>query len=252
MGIVHTLIGARPPARADGEPFVSVTIREASAEAGPFTDLTTIALDPIDADPGDPQDRDFTFESDLAQAWFRLIFTDTDGDTSPPSDPVFDDAEDTATPWAPTVEEVAALIRARTKVAGGVELGTFRDPQADPRVAGTRPTASEVRHLISQAVRRVQSELGGADPCSRELREDARGLAAIRAAMMVEQSYYPEQTTAAGSSFQSLRALWRDDIGTLRKAVDEECGSGSAGPGDATPRARFDDAPLIGRSFPRW
>lgn len=174
-------------------------------------------------------------------------------------------ADDDPTPsWRPAVADVAALIRARTKIPGGVEAGTFQDervadPDADPPVTAqraTRPNATEVEALIDQACRRVASRIGGPTICSdaSDLEDDAKSAAAMYAAMLVEQSYWPEQTTAAGSSFQSLRSLWADTIKDLAEGVESRCGTGTGGDGVAStePSSYFDDAQLIGRSGPCW
>lgn len=154
--------------------------------------------------------------------------------------------------WTPSVADVAALLQARTKVPGDKWIGTFQDadPDADPPLAATRPNATEVTALITMAVRRVSSAIG-TDPCTEELSNDAGSMAAIYAAMLIEQSYYPEQTQNAGSSFQSLRSLWNDGITTLVEAVSEQCGTGT-GEGALRPKASFDDHALIGRSGPVW
>jgi hypothetical protein len=148
--------------------------------------------------------------------------------------------------WTPTEADVAAYIRARTKIPGGEEAGTFTEE--------TRPNAEQVRRLIGQAVRFVSTKIGG-DPCSDDLRESARDCAAMKAAMMAEQSYWPEQTGSAGSSFQSLGSMFKEEINVLATAVAEQCGQGEGGEGSgggphALPVASFDHEPIIGRGFP--
>lgn len=150
--------------------------------------------------------------------------------------------------WTPALEDVGALIFARTKVAGGKGgTGTFND--------NTRPTGTQVLGLIGQAQRLVKSTIV-AEPCSEDLQADARAAVALYAAMLVEQSYYPEQTAAAGSSFQSLRSLWKDQIAALKASVAANCGGGApgeeiAGQAVAGGAGSFDDGiPLIGRDFP--
>lgn len=148
--------------------------------------------------------------------------------------------------WQPEVWEVGALIHARTKQRGGKgELGTFN--------AHTRPTGQQVEYLILQACRRVATAIG-AEPCTEALKGDAKAAAAIYAAMLIEQSYWPEQTVAQGSSFKNLEALWKDQIRTLTEAVAEQCGgSGEAvGSGGQIPREGSDELPLIGRTGPLW
>lgn len=151
------------------------------------------------------------------------------------------------TPWKPSVDEVAAYIRARTKIAGGGQAGTFTDE--------TNVKKSEVEPLIDQAVRRVSSEIG-VEPCTEDLREDATTCAAIYAAMLIEQSFFPEQTTSAGNSFKSLEALFKPQLQSLANRVQRECGTGSGGEdgseGVAISRATFDSRTLIGPNGPLW
>lgn len=150
--------------------------------------------------------------------------------------------------WAPSVAEVASYIRARTKIAGGGEAGTF--------TTATKPTEQEVEPIIDQAVRRIASEIG-AEPCSEDLQADAKTCAAMYAAILVETSYYPETTSAAGSSAVRLEALWKPQMNTLAIAVAEQCGEGTGGEGGAggthpPVHATFDDRALIGPNGPIW
>jgi hypothetical protein len=147
--------------------------------------------------------------------------------------------------WTPSVEDVAAHIRARTKNPAGKEVGTFD--------ATTRPTGEEVERLISKGVRRVMTQVG--DPCTEELREDAGAAAALYTAMLIEQSYFPEQTTATGSSFNSLMKLWEGQIKVLDEEVARECGGAAGGEGGGadgkailTPAAYTDLREVIGPS----
>ena len=147
--------------------------------------------------------------------------------------------------WAPSVADGAAQIRARTKNPAGKEVGTFDDT--------TRPTGTEVELLIAKGVRRVETQVG--DPCTERLQEDAGAAAALYTAMLIEQSYFPEQTTATGSSFNSLLKLWEGQIKALDEEVARECGGaggggGATGDGKAilTPAAYTDDREIIGPS----
>lgn len=152
--------------------------------------------------------------------------------------------------WTPGVEAVAALIRARTKVPGGVEAGTFND--------NTRPTAAEVEELIAQAVDHVEAAIGG-DPCNDQLRESAGAASALLAAILIETSYWPEQAESRGSAAARLESLFNARVKSLTAAVAEQCGGqGTGGAGDGNSGAiaagSFSDGiPLIGRDYPeRW
>lgn len=101
--------------------------------------------------------------------------------------------------WWPTVDAVAALLRARTKPRDGQEyLGTFN--------AQTRPTDTEVRVLIGQAANQIASSFAGEVP--ERSWEDAKQATLLRASLWVETSYFPEQVEeGAGGILPSLRAL---------------------------------------------
>ena len=149
--------------------------------------------------------------------------------------------------WRPDVAEVASYIRARTKIAGGGEAGTFTE--------GTKPTEEQAEGIIDQAVRRVASEIG-ASPCTDDLQADAKTCAAMYAAILIETSYYPETTSNAGSSAVRLEALWKPQMNTLAEAVSLLCGEGTGGEGGADQHppahATFDERRLIGPNGPVW
>jgi hypothetical protein len=101
---------------------------------------------------------------------------------------------DPAVNWRPTVEDVAALLRARTKDAMGKENGTFTDE--------TRPTATQVEILITNGCADVATWVGY--DIGDTLWQEARNLASIYAACQVEESYYPEQLATQRSAWTQL------------------------------------------------
>lgn len=146
-------------------------------------------------------------------------------------------------PWRPTVDQVASYIRARTKVPGGGLAGTFNTQ--------TKPTAEQVEPLIDEACDFISTSLGEKGPCSGNLERRTGVLAAMYAAMLVEQSYYPESTSNAGSSFKSLEALFNPQLKRLEVAVEQQCGEGEGGGGgDLHPKAEgnFPTTPMVGGS----
>lgn len=152
--------------------------------------------------------------------------------------------------WKPSVDDVAAYIRARTKVPGGKEVGTFTDE--------TRPTATQVEALIDEAVDHVSAGIGGT-PCNESLERSANAAAAMYAAILVETSYFPETSSNAGSSAVRLEALFDKRMETLEAAVSEQCGGQGVGEGEdgnagAVAAGCFSDGyALIGRDYPqRW
>jgi hypothetical protein len=205
---VHTLIDARPPARADSEPWTSVRVEQATEREGPFTTADTIALSPTDADPMDPAARDLTFDSTLATGWFRLVFVDADLNEAPPTEPVLDDGQDDRI--LADVIEVASFLRARTRDQFGNEVGTFN--------ANTRPTESQVVSLIRLAADHVTATVGTRELPAGLMRM-ARTAVALRAAMLVELSYFPEQVQAGRSPYEQLRAMYDAELVRVERAA---------------------------------
>lgn len=152
--------------------------------------------------------------------------------------------------FSPTVDDVAALIRARTKIPGGGEAGTFTEQ--------TRPTKAEVERIIAQAVDHVAAAIGG-EPCNDQLIQSSTAAAGMLAAVIIETSYWPEQAEARGSAASRLESLFNARMKSLTAAVAEECGGqGTGGSEDGNSGALaaggFNDGlPLIGRDYPpRW
>jgi hypothetical protein len=115
-------------------------------------------------------------------------------------------------PWAPTVDDVAALLHARTQsgaahegVALGDELGTFN--------ADTRPTATEVRYLIAFAVSDVKSRVG--TDISETWWDEARRLTSLQAAALVEASYFPGEIDTDRSAYRQFTAMYLSGIDAL-------------------------------------
>lgn len=100
----------------------------------------------------------------------------------------------------PDVSEVAALLRARTKDSNGNELGTFND--------STRPTGTEAQVLIAQAAAEVAMRVGPAPPA--DLLAVTRFAVALRAATLIESSYFPEQINAESSAYTTMRLGYED------------------------------------------
>jgi hypothetical protein len=109
----------------------------------------------------------------------------------------------------PSVQEVAALIRARTKDSNGREIGTFNDD--------TRPTSSQVLTTIDQAVADVQAWLGPSPP--EDLADAATVAVALDCACLIELSYFPEQVSTSRSPFTQLKQMLDDKVGQLQEAA---------------------------------
>lgn len=151
--------------------------------------------------------------------------------------------------FSPTVDDVAALIRARTKIPGGGEAGTFNDV--------TRPTKAEVEKIIAQAVDHVGAAIGG-DPCNDQLMQSATAAAGMLAAVIIETSYWPEQSENRGSAAARLEKLFDTRMKSLTAAVAQECGKGTGGEdggnSGALAAGHFSDGRLlVGPDYPcRW
>lgn len=134
--------------------------------------------------------------------------------------------------YTPTVAEVAKHLRARTRGPSGDELGTFTD--------ATVPTDDQVEGIIDLAGPFVTGSLGAIvedSPCE----QGARVLWALKAAEMIEISYYPEQL-APGGTVAALRALFAELLPYVQSCISGGGGGGSDG--DSTvPYSAFYDCP---------
>lgn len=158
MSQVISFVNVIPSARFDELAWTQVRIQEASSEDGTYTTIDTLLLDPVDADPSDPQPRSFTTENGTdVDLWYRVIFVDADGDVSQPSDPVqntsssFTDSVAYATVDEffrrvkvrnPTSEETAAAERVLAAAAG--EIDSEIDRAGDALQGWQLSLASEV------------------------------------------------------------------------------------------------------------
>jgi hypothetical protein len=114
MGVV-TLEYFRPPRRYDGLPWTQARVEEATTATGTFSEIETFTLSPVDADPENPDARNFTTElaSDDEGLWYRVVFLDADGDEAQPTTPVQNVVEDVPVPFA-TVNELARILKIRS------------------------------------------------------------------------------------------------------------------------------------------
>jgi len=98
-----------------------------------------------------------------------------------------------------TPDDVAALLTARTKDAEGNELGIWTDE--------TRPTYDQVQTRIDIARSLVGQALGDIPDVCLEGYESA---VALRAALLTEAAFWPEQIQAGESTFAQLRELYAE------------------------------------------
>lgn len=238
MAIVRSIADQTPPPRYDGTAWKEVKIEEAR-EGEVFTVVATVTLT-ADADPTTPAPRSFTFTvaAENPAETFRLTWLDKSGNEF--AGPIMRYIP--LPPWAPSVDDVATFIRARTKTKAGNTVGTF--------TAETTITRQNVEATLPRAVRRVATEVGVA-PCTSELEEDAGTAAAMYCAMLLEQSFFPDQTGNSGSSFKSLETLFIPALKSLCAAVHSQCGTTAGGGEVVAVGGTFDSQGIISRENPQ-
>jgi hypothetical protein len=109
----------------------------------------------------------------------------------------------------PTPDDVATILRARTKDLTGNELGHF--------TADTRPTDTEVSAIIDLAYAEVTGRCGLyiGSACA----AGAKSLVVIRAAAWVELSYFPEQVRSDRSVYAELVAQFDPGVTAVMECV---------------------------------
>jgi hypothetical protein len=95
--------------------------------------------------------------------------------------------------FTPTVDDVAALIRARTKDSNGNEVGTFTDD--------TRPTTAQCQEAIDHQVIALHRKVGAVGTQCAGVAQIA---VAYGAAAEIELSYFPEQARTDRSPYTYL------------------------------------------------
>ena len=149
MSVVVTFERFRPPARYDALPWTEARIEESDEEEGTYALIDTYTLAPVDADPTEPDYRSFTTELGTAEDyWYRIVFADLDGDTSPATVPIQNTAE-------------AALISVEP-YATAAELATIL--QVNPT-----SNADALDRVLIAAAGEINSELGRSDLSGWEL-----------------------------------------------------------------------------------
>lgn len=233
MAYVVTFVDFLPPARYDGLKWATCKIEEAPAQSGPWTLLETKTIAPY-ADATDPPTLNFTTElATLQNGWYRLTFVDASGDVSQPTTPLFNGDQTTVIPYAPTVDQVGALLRARTKDKFGKEMGTF--------TANTRPTRAQAYQIIQSVADDIVGKYGAIDAACQET---AREAIKLKAAMEIELSYFPEQVATGRSPFEQYRELYADSLLNL-----DACAAAHSAPGASatagSPAWHFIDKPPV-------
>lgn len=216
--MIVTLADFTPIPRYDGTPWWSAHIEEAPTDTGPWTEIENVLLAPLDDDPKQPATRSFTTENaTLEEGWYRVIFADQTEDLALPTEPIHNVPKE-AEPYMPLVSEVASQIMSRTKDKYGTEVGTF--------TADTRPNYNKVSEIIDSAADDVTTVIDTDIP--EGVFDYVREAIAIRAAMIIERSYYSDQVDTGRSVYEHLRDEWlrligtAEDPGSLMDAVRRE------------------------------
>jgi len=137
----------------------------------------------------------------------------------------------------PSVDDVARLLRARTKDDAGHEVGTF--------TADTRPTDTQVEGHIDSAVALVGTHLPPIGTVDQAYAPAIAALIAYRAALQIEKSYFPEQVRSDRSAYEQLRQEYLDDLTALTDSL-ASAGDGAGAPGH---RAASEWTPTFLRVF---
>lgn len=123
----------------------------------------------------------------------------------------------------PSVDDVAVLMRARTKDTVGAE-GTFN--------ANTRPTGNDVQVLIDFIVGEVRGHVGPVLPDI--LHAQARRATILGVAALIELSFFPEQQNQGGNdrtSAAAYREMYETALANLAAARRSYTASASSGGG---------------------
>lgn len=114
----------------------------------------------------------------------------------------------TAVPGKPTIDQVALLIRARTKDDSGNEVGTFDD--------ATRPTdvqcVAEIDAAYDVIRMRLPTDLSG---LSADVMAGMVQVVALEAACRIEKAYWPEQVRTDRSNYSVLKVERDEELAAL-------------------------------------
>lgn len=212
MPFVVTLEDITPPRRADA-PWTQALMYEGPTAAGAWTLIQTINFSSlpggIDTDPTQPQSRDLTTVNATAESglYYSAIFKDAAGNSSQRSTAVYNNPFGSDVNWRPTVDEVAALIRARTVDENGKEVGTFNNK--------TTPSYEQADELVDKAVEDLYPIFKSTVPDApvppnaspEAYREAVSALAAARAALLVELTHFGKEVAQGNSPYKQM---WED------------------------------------------
>jgi hypothetical protein len=215
MSLVASFVGVVPPARFDGKPWTEVKIRQSEGPGLPWQVIDTQALAPLDADPAQPAPRSITTtQATLEEAIWGFVWLDAEGHEATTEAPVYNPEEgfpEVHRVWVtPTVEEVAVLEATRTIGSSPGEQGTF--------TSDTRPTRAQVEAIIRQAVDDVLAQL--LPRLKPEHYAEARRAAALWAAILIEGSFFREQSNEG--AVQVYQQRYQQAIKGIQESLEED------------------------------
>jgi hypothetical protein len=120
-------------------------------------------------------------------------------------------------PFLPTPDDVAAVLRARTRDDTGTELGTW--------TSATRPTDAEVERLIAMAAGEISDADGPGEMCAGR----CRTAVIYRTACLIELSYFPEQVRSDRSPYTELKELADAALEALHTCISSGSADGGVG-----------------------
>lgn len=217
MGFVVTLEDITPPRRSDAV-WTQALMFEGPTSVGAWTLRETINFASLpggpDIIPTEPKTRDLTTVNATAESglYYSVIFKDGAGNSSQRSNPVFNNPFGSAVNWRPTVDEVAALIRARAVDDDGNEVGTF--------TAETTPSYEQADELIDKAVEDLypifRSTVVDApvppNSTPEAYREAVSALCAARAALLVEITVFGKEVASGNSPYKQMKEDYREQL----------------------------------------
>jgi hypothetical protein len=118
--------------------------------------------------------------------------------------------------WTPAVQDVANYLIARTRMANGELAGTFNSL--------TFPTDVQVLGIIQQQVSLYAPRMGDV---SDNLADSATALLALRAAIVVEESYFVEQIATDLSAHKEMVDEFKFAMMDWRKAAEGDVPNGA-------------------------
>ncbi len=231
--VIVSFTAISPPLRYDAQPWETVQISEAPTLSGPWTVIDSQSLSPLDPDPSQPLQRDFTTHlATISEGFYSLTFLDGAGGSSHPLAQI----EDNPSAIKPSLSDLGSFMRARTVVAGtgGTEAGTF--------TAATRPTAAEADAILNQAVEVVLMTVGAEIPDRMLLQ--ARFAVVIYAAQLIELTFFRNEVAKDQSAYAQYVALYKDLLSALKSSIED------AGP--AAPEAAFWSVPVLSQRQAHW